>query len=151
MARLLAACGGFLLAVLWMDLMFDVQARRLGRGDGPGDEDALGSIAAYYRRVTTDAFPMNRLIAAVMVITIAGSVWQTLHRAHGSPLLLVAPLLAIGSIALAGLRVVPTAIQLGRRSSSLAAQATLARAILRDHLVCAVGIAAFVLLQVSQG
>ncbi len=49
-----AATGaGFLTAVLWFDLMFDVQTRQ-HRGDVlPGD--VLASIGAYYRRVTTDA------------------------------------------------------------------------------------------------
>ena len=32
---LLAACGGFLIAVLWMDLMFDVQVLRTREGDVP--------------------------------------------------------------------------------------------------------------------
>src|ERR1700716_4070759 len=60
--------AGFLLAVLWFDLMFDVQV--LGRG-GDLPEDVLGSISAYYRRVTTSARPMNRLVGAAMLATIA--------------------------------------------------------------------------------
>ena len=54
---LLAACGGFLLAVLWMDLMFDVQVLR-HRRDAQLPEPVLASIAAYYGRVTTRARPM---------------------------------------------------------------------------------------------
>ena len=38
----LGAGAGFLLAVLWFDLMFDVQARHL---DGPGGDTRLASIA----------------------------------------------------------------------------------------------------------
>ena len=40
----------------------------------PGDplpSDVLTSISAYYRRVTTDAYPMNRLVALVMLLTLA--------------------------------------------------------------------------------
>ena len=66
MTSLLIACGGFLLAVLWMDLMFDVQVLR-HRDSGELPEAVLASIAAYYRRVTTDAWPMNRAIGLVMV------------------------------------------------------------------------------------
>ena len=47
---ILAACGGFLLAVLWMDLMFDVQVLR-HRGETL-PEAVVDSIGAYYRRVT---------------------------------------------------------------------------------------------------
>src|ERR1035438_9232371 len=66
------AGAGFLLAVLWFDLMFDVQV--LGHAEGPLPEGALASIAAYYGRVTTSARPMNRLIATVMVGTLAAIV-----------------------------------------------------------------------------
>jgi hypothetical protein len=69
--RVLAGAGaGFLLAVLWFDLMFDVQARGHGR-EIPADVRA--SIAAYYARVTTAARPMNRLVAAAMSSTIVAT------------------------------------------------------------------------------
>src|SRR2546421_3844227 len=66
--------AGFLLAVLWFDLMFDVQALRRRAGDLP--EDVLASTAAYYRRVTTAARPMNRLGAAPMLGAIVAIVVQ---------------------------------------------------------------------------
>ena len=65
MTRLLSLCGGFLLAVLWFDLMFDTQVLGAPPGDLP--EEILASIAAYYARVTTAAVPMNRLIGVVML------------------------------------------------------------------------------------
>src|SRR5207342_3976072 len=65
--------AGFLLAVLWFDLMFDVPALRR-RGDLP--EDVLASTAGYYQRVTTAARPMNRLVAVVMLGTIVAIVVQ---------------------------------------------------------------------------
>jgi len=65
-----AAAGiGFLLAVLWFDLMFDVQTRKHAGDLLPGE--VLASISAYYRRVTTEAYPMNRLVALVMLLTLA--------------------------------------------------------------------------------
>ena len=70
-----AAAGlGFLLSVLWFDLMFDVQARRPHAGDLPSD--VRDSIAAYYRRVTTAARPMNRLVALGMVVTLGALVGE---------------------------------------------------------------------------
>jgi hypothetical protein len=69
MSAFVTAGAGFLLAVLWFDLMFDVQV--IGR-DGPQlPESVLSSIASYYARVTTAARPMNRLIAATMAATLA--------------------------------------------------------------------------------
>ena len=49
---------GFLLAVLWFDLMFDVQV--VGHREPLLPVAVLDSIGAYYRRVTTNARPMNR-------------------------------------------------------------------------------------------
>ena len=60
-----AAGAAFLLAVLWFDLMFDVQVR--GHAGGPLPPEVLASISAYYRRVTTEAWPMNRLVVLVML------------------------------------------------------------------------------------
>jgi hypothetical protein len=45
MPRILAASGGFLLAVLWMDLMFDVQVLASELGGAPMPESALASSA----------------------------------------------------------------------------------------------------------
>ena len=61
----MCAGAGFLLAVLWFDLMFDVQVLRHRIGDEP--DETLASIAAYYRRVTTAARPMNRLVMTAML------------------------------------------------------------------------------------
>src|SRR5690349_14535636 len=62
------AGAGFLLAVLWFDMMFDVQVLRHRGGELP--ENVLASISGYYRRVTTGARPMNRLVGLAMVATV---------------------------------------------------------------------------------
>ena len=146
MNALLAACGGFLLAVLWFDLMFDAQVLR-HRASAVVPEPALASIAAYYRRVTVEAHPMSRLVALVMVILVAGAVADLV----GSPGSRARPALALAlgaaPIALAAARTVPNAVRLGRRADPLETQSALARAICRDHLACLAAIAAFVALQ----
>ncbi len=68
MIAFVTAGAGFLLAVLWFDLMFDMQV--VGRDPGELSEDVLASVSSYYRRVTTAARPMNLLIAAVMLGTL---------------------------------------------------------------------------------
>src|SRR5882762_2466242 len=69
MHTIAAAGAGFLLAVLWFDLMFDVQTRKHAGDLLP--PEVLASISAYYLRVTTHAYPMNRLVALVMVLMLA--------------------------------------------------------------------------------
>jgi hypothetical protein len=144
---LLAACGGFLTAVLWFDLMFDVQV--VGHA-GVLPEAVRVSIAGYYRRVTTDAHPMQRLVAAVMLTTLAGSLALLRHRARRT-LHVVAMLLAWAPIGLAAARVFPNAVRLGAMSDDPAVQSRLARAIFTDHVFCLVAMVSFTAFQVACG
>jgi hypothetical protein len=143
----LAACGGFLVGVLWMDLMFDVQT--LGHAAGAPLPDAvLASIAAYYRRVTTDAHPMGLLVGGVMLATLGGTVHELVRGRARLGARVAALVLAGTAIAAALGRVFPAAVALGTREGSLEAQSALARAICRDHLLCLAAMVAFVTLQV---
>ena len=137
--------AGFLLAVLWFDLMFDVQARRLDDADG---DARLASIAGYYRRVTIEAYPANLLVGLVMLITVAGSVVQLVREPAGRGRALVALLLVAVPVALAATRVLPNAMRLGARTDTLPVQRELARAIWRDHVRCLLAILGFLALQV---
>jgi hypothetical protein len=142
-----SAGAGFLLAVLWFDLMFDVQV--LGRHERELPEEVLASIAAYYRRVTTAARPMSRLIAAVMLATLAALVAE-IAGDEVAPAVAWASLgLALAPILLAGGRTLPSAVRLGSRTDTTEDQSTLARAICREHLFCLACIAALLVLQLA--
>jgi hypothetical protein len=134
----LVAGGGFLAAVLWFDLMFDVQAL----GGAPGAA-AIGSIVAYYRRVTTEAAPMGHLVAAVMATTLIAGVRDLVRSESRRALRAVALLLVAAPIALAPLRVVPNAKALGLASTAGPEQIALARSILHDHVLCLVSVLGF--------
>jgi hypothetical protein len=144
-----SAGAGFLLAVLWFDLMFDVQV--LGRGATAVPEETLVSISRYYARVTTAARPMNLLIGAVMVATIAAIVIQTARGEQPGWVGWTSLALAGGAIALAAARTVPAAVRLGTRADPIDIQSRLARSILRDHLVCLAAIAAVLAIQLGFG
>ncbi len=140
-----AAGAGFLLAVLWFDLMFDVQVT--GHRGGEVPEKALSSIAGYYRRATTEASPMNRLIAAAMLATLAGIVVQLLR--HDAPRWVSGASLALAGlpIALAVSRSVPSAVRLGGRADSIEVQSRLATSVLYQHLFCITLITALLVIQ----
>lgn len=143
-------CAGFLLAVLWMDLMFDVQVLRAPRPPAPLPEPILASIAGYYRRVTAEARPMNRLIGAVMVIMLF-AVLAELVRDPASDWVAIASFpLAVFPTALAAARVFPNAVRLGGRVDPPERQSALARAICRDHLICLAAIAALIALRLAR-
>jgi hypothetical protein len=143
--RALSGAGaGFLLAVLWFDLMFDVQVRGHAGGDLPAE--VRSSIARYYARVTTKARPMNRLIAVTMLLTM-GALVATLIRDELPAWRAIAALIfAVGAIGLAGARTVGNAVRLGAQADDAATQSRLARAILRDHVMCFSGILLVLLL-----
>ena len=134
MSSFVTAGAGFLVAVLWFDLMHDVQVLRTSDDELP--KAILGSIAGYYRRVTTDAFPMNRLVALVMLSTLGALVAQlTVGSApqwiSGTGLGLVA-----AATTLAVARTVPSAKRLAQQSDTVRVQSRLARTIFTDHLMC---------------
>ena len=145
----ISAGAGFLLAVLWFDLMFDVQVRRHREGNLP--EDVLASIAGYYRRVTTAARPMNRLISAAMLATLAAIIVQ-IARGDEPRWVGWASLGLVGSaVALAAAHTVPAAVRLGARRDPSDAQSSLARSILRDHVLCFAAIASTLVAQLGFG
>jgi hypothetical protein len=147
----LAAGGGFLLAVLWFDLMFDVQALSRAHRGATLPEPLLASIAGYYRRVTTEASPMGRLVAAVMVVTLVAVLWDLATGDRPLALRVASLALLAGPVALAGARTVPNAVRLGSRADPPETQSALARAVARDHLLCLAGVGAFVALQLATG
>lgn len=132
MSAFASAGMGFLLAVIWFDLMHDVQVR--GHEGSEAPEPVLASIAGYYARVTTGARPMNRLVAVVMAATLVALVVQVVDE-PGLPSFAV--LAAIGApVGLAGARTVGNAVRLGGREDTMPEQSRLARSILRDHVAC---------------
>jgi hypothetical protein len=142
-----AAGAGFLFAVLWFDLMFDVQTR--GHVGDTLPTEVLASISAYYRRVTTKARPMNRLIGVVMGLTLLAILVEIVQNADHWWIEWISLVSAASAIGLAGKRTIPNAVRLGRAKDSPDVQTRLARAIYRDHLYCLAGIGVLLLLQLS--
>jgi hypothetical protein len=136
MTEAIAAAGAaFLIAVLWFDLMFDVQVLRY-RGEKVLPENVLESIAGYYRRVTTTASPMGRLVAVVMAVLVVTLVVQAASGHAPTWASLVALPAAAVAIGLAMFRVFGRARRLGGREGTPGEQSVIARSIFRDHVIC---------------
>lgn len=143
MEAFVAAGAGFLLAVLWFDLMHDEMAR-----GHDGDElppDVIDGVTRYYARVTRGAAPMNRLVGLVMIGTVAAIATQ-LVAGHDPYWVPVASLpLALTGIVTAIARTVPTAVRLGQGGYPTAADASRAiRTVRTDHHLAFVGMSAVV-------
>ena len=147
MARFVAAGAGFLLAVLWFDLMHDVQVA--GHRDRSLPESVLESIARYYRRVTTDARPMNRLVAVSMVATLTAIVVQIARHDAPTWVSWTSLALAAAPISIGGAHTFRAAVRLGTRNDSVDVQSDLARSIFRDHVFCLGSIAALLVVQLA--
>ena len=149
MSAFVTAGAGFLLAVLWFDLMFDVQV--LGHPRDALPDEVLASIARYYARVTTAARPMNRLIATVMAATLASIGVQIAEGPGPGWLGWVSLALALPPIALAGGWIVPRAVRLGARSDPPERQSVLAHSIFVGHAFCVISIAGVLVVQLGFG
>lgn len=147
MTETITAAAGFLIAVLWFDLMFDVQVWRGDPEDAPSAR--LDSIAAYYRRVTTTASPMGRLVALVMLLLLAALIAQAVRG--DAPVWVSAvslPAAALG-IGMGALRAFGAARRLGSQVDAADVQQRLARGILRDHLICLPAMALLLCVQLA--
>ena len=147
MNAFVAAGAGFLLAVLWFDLMFDVQALRAG--DAVLPEEVLASIAGYYRRVTRQAQRMNKLVAAAMAGTLAAIVVQIAKGDDPAWVGWVSLALVVPAVALAATHTFGAGARLGARRDSPEVQSAIARSILRDHLLCLPAIATVLVIQLA--
>jgi hypothetical protein len=140
MTPFVTAGAGFLLAVLWFDLMFDVQVLR---------GDAVDSIAAYYRRVTLEARPMNLLVAVVMLGTVAALAVQVARCDSPCWAAIASLVLTLGAVGLAMGHTFRTGARLGTQRDPPAEQVALARLILRDHLLCLAAIVGVLVLELG--
>jgi hypothetical protein len=133
------------MAVLWFDLMFDVQTR--GHAGEILPAEVLASIRAYYRRVTTDARPMGGLVRVVMLLTVAAIVAEIVLQQGRGWAAWVSLAAAASAIGLAVARTIPNASRLAGGADGPELQSRLARLILRDHLCCLAAIALLVTVQ----
>jgi hypothetical protein len=141
------AGAAFLICVLWFDLMFDVQVRGHDGEQVPAAE--LASISGYYRRVTREAWPMNRLIAVVMLLTVLVIILEIVFGRYHRWIEWISLFAAVSAIGLARVRTIPNASRLGKASDSPGEQSRLARAIYKDHIYCLAAMTIVLVLQLG--
>jgi hypothetical protein len=139
-----------LIAVLWFDLMFDIQVWRHRRSPEL-PEAVLSSIAAYYRRVTTTASPMGRLVGLTMLGLLAALILQAVWGDEPLWVSVVSIPAALIGIGLAIARIFGQARRLGTRRDPPAVQSELARGIFRAHIVCLAAMVTLLLVQLAGG
>ena len=140
--------AGFLVAVLWFDLMFDVQTRKQPTGTLP--PEILASISAYYRRVTTDASPMNRMVAVVMALTIVAIAVEIARGEQPWWIAWLSLAATLSAVSLVMARTITNAVRLGAATDPPHVSTRLARATYIDHVYCLAAMILVVALQLSE-
>lgn len=144
--------GGFLLSVLWIDLKFDVLAwSAMVKGVNVTVAE-LDVIKTYYLQATGTEGDGVPLIMSMMVLAVLASLMQLRQVAVPLAFRVIALLLVVPPILLAGVRIVPNARLLSVSVESaevpaLAEQSALAVSMLQDHLYCLSSIAGFLVIQ----
>ncbi len=124
-------CIGFMIAVLYMDLVFDMSALPYRSSGAPLPADVLESIASYYRLITK-----NPYLLTFVMLTATGCVVAQIAYA------LVARWVAWTSLGLMALamstavfKVIPTAQRLATSKDAVEQRTRMVHSILPYHLV----------------
>ena len=150
MNAFVTAGAGFLLAVLWFDLMFDVQALRSRRRGPAGGEAGLdrGLLPAGHQRGAADEQARRRGDGG----TITAIVVQIAKGDDPAWVGWVSLALVVSAVDDRGARTRSGAgARLGARRDPPEVQSAIARSILRDHLLCLPPIAAVLVIQLAFG
>jgi hypothetical protein len=126
--------------------MFDTQVR--GHDGDVVPETALASISGYYRGIAR-AWPMNRLVTLVMLLTVLVIVFEIIFGAYHRWIEWISLFAAVSAIGLARVRTIPNASRLGRASDSPEEQSRLARRIYKDHIYCLAAMTLVLILQLG--
>ena len=141
----LFTCVGFMLAVLYIDLHFDISALAFRKNKASVPKEVLDSISSYYKRVTSNPW----LLVFVMTTTVICVVWEIVYElvpprvGYGS-LILFAILMVIGMV-----KVIPAAQRLGSGKAGDEERIKLVHSLFPYHMIFLVIIATLTLLHLS--
>jgi hypothetical protein len=126
---ILFACIGYLIAVLWIDLIFDTMVLPYHNSKEPLPEEVLATMAAFFKRITLKP----RLIYVVMISMWAIIILQIVQSSVPAWIAWASLVLTTVPTGYATARVMPAARRLGTRADSLEKQSELARSLFSMH------------------
>lgn len=124
-------CIGFMLAVLYMDLVFDLSALPHRHVKGPLPNDILDPIAMYYRYITRNPYLLMFVMLTTTVCIVAEIYYRQVPRWAGYTSLALIAIAQAGGV----LKVIPTAQRLGAGKDTVEEQTRMVRSIFPAHLV----------------
>lgn len=138
-------CIGFMLAVLYIDLMFDVSAVPYRRTNAPIPGEVVESIASYYRRITQNPYVLMFVMLTATACIVAEIAYDLVPRWVGySSLVFMAIVVLAG-----GARVIPMAQRLASGKDAEDKRTRLVHSMLPGHIVLLISILLLALVQFS--
>jgi hypothetical protein len=128
-------CIGFMLAVLYIDLMFDVTAVPYRREKTTLPKEVLDPITLYYGRITQNPYVLMFVMLTTTICLVAEIMYALVPRWVGYASLILMALAMLGG----SLKVIPSAQRLGSRRDPADTQTSLVHGMLPAHiflLVC---------------
>lgn len=145
MPEALFLCIGFMIAVLYMDLVFDTSALPHRSDKGPLPADVLDPIAMYYRYITRNPYLLMFVMLTTLVCIVAQIVYQTVPRWAGySSLFCILFAMVTGTA-----KVIPTAQRLAAAKDTVEEQTRMVRGMFPAHILLLISILLLAAVQFS--
>lgn len=145
MLTTLFACIGFMLAVLYIDLMFDVTAVPYRRSGTTLPKEVLDPIVHYYGRITQNPYVLMFVMLTTTVCLITQIVYDLVPRWAGySSLVMMGLAMVAGTV-----KVIPTAQRLASGKDPVDVQTALVHNMFPSHLVLLISILLLAAIQLS--
>ncbi len=138
-------CIGFFIAVLYMDLVFDISALPYRNSKSSLPKEILEPIVMYYAYITK-----NPYLLVFCLLTAAGSIAAQIVFHQVKPAVGYASAVLIGSIMMLGMvKVIPAAQRLASRKDDAEKQSKIVRGLFPSHVVILILTLSLALLQFS--
>ncbi len=136
MSEALFLCMGFMIAVLYMDLVFDTSALPHRRTKGPLPPHVLDPIAMYYRYITRNPYLLMFVMLTTLTCIIAQIVYGLVPRWAGYASLFLM-LLAMGA---GTAKVIPTAQRLATGDDSVEKRTRMVHSMFPFHVLLLISV-----------
>jgi hypothetical protein len=138
-------CIGFMIAVLYMDLSFDITALPYRKSRAVLPPDVLNPIVAYYRRLTQNPWLLIFVMLTATTSVIAEIVYGLVPpRVSYSSLIIMGAAMILGMV-----KVIPAATRLAQRKDSPEKQTQLSHSLFPCHILLLILILSLTLVQFS--
>jgi hypothetical protein len=123
-------CIGFMIAILYIDLQFDILALPHRRAGGPAPSGVLGQIATYYGVITKNPYLLMFVMMTALLCIIAEIVYALVPRWAGYSSLVFMLLAMLGGI----VRVIPTAQRLATDTDTIDERTRMVHSMFPSHI-----------------